>query len=143
MPISAAVTVYALCQIGNQNQTQKTAIVKILASVMDDKGETIEVRWLAATALLKLGKNVDSFFSAWNLPKPVANNWVGPGEAWIAYGIDLTRCYFDLYAARFLFAKGTEKGGSFEIFSMVRQLLTETRGKGAASPSPKPASTNR
>jgi HEAT repeat protein len=135
--------VYSLGKIGERNRTQKNAIVELLAWIMNDKRENLEVRWLAALTLIKLGKNVDAFFAARNLSKPVDNTWIDPGGAWVAYEINLLRCYFDLYADRFLLAEIREKGGSFEVFSMVHKLLSDLRSKGAAIPQPQPASTTR
>ena len=49
--------VFALGQIGRKNPANKKAIIKKLDTVMNDKSETVDVRWMAATVLMKMGNN--------------------------------------------------------------------------------------
>jgi hypothetical protein len=113
--------VYALGQIGKRNSASKATVIDTLTTVMNDKNEHPDVRWMAAASLENMGETAEKFFAEHNLPKPENEMCI---ESRFIDRFSVSD--FDLYAARCLYAAGGRGAGLSEIFNQIRALLSGT-----------------
>ena len=125
--------VYALGKVGQKSPAQKSVVTRILTRIMIDRAEPEGIRWLAAASLWKMGEGFGNFFLDHNLSKPENENCLPCN----------LNSYFDLYAARCLFAVRPPLGGGYELFKLVHDLMNKSSTPGSPAPQPQSAPAGR
>ena len=128
--------VYALGQIGKKDLASKATVIEILTKVMNDESEHLDVRWMAAASMAKMGKPVEQFFVDHNLPKPVNDVCIESRFIDRFLGND-----FDLYAGRCLYSAGGRGAGLAQIYQQIRVLLSGNLSSSSTTPKPAPSPT--
>jgi HEAT repeat protein len=104
-----------------KDKENKQKIVNALTAIVQNQQEDIDVRWMAATSLQKLGINQDSFFTKYNLVNPKTIKCPFP------YGQPphYTGLRFDRYSAQCYYDDRMGCGaGLSEIYSELRRRLS-------------------
>ena len=115
--------IYTLGNIGRKNSVSKPEVIDILTMVMNDNNEHIDIRWMAAASLEKMGK-ATNFFVQYNLPQPLDESCVD-----VRYIARFTSSQFDLYGGRCLPFHGGRGAGISELYQQIRALLSGTSSK--------------
>lgn len=124
---------YALGKIGNVLNTEekypnlKGKIVDILQSVVDDKTDNIEIRWMAAASLQMTGIKMDQFFIEKKLVNPATIKCQFPNglSHWLAYKSRTSGLAFDIYSGECFYDNRIGCGeGLAEIYNTLRRLLS-------------------
>ncbi len=128
---------YALGEIANssaddeneviiKDKDNKQKIVNALTVVVENQQEDIDIRWMAATSLQKLGINQDSFFTEYNLINPLTVKCPFPYSQLSRYRYGGLR--LDRYSAQCYYDERTGCGaGLAEIFSELRRRLSGSK----------------
>jgi HEAT repeat protein len=128
--------VYALGSIGNKYSASKEFVIEVLTKVMNDENEHLDVRWMAAASMAKMGKPVERFFVDHNLPEPVKDACIE--SRFIDRFLDSD---FDLYAGRCLYSMGGRGAGLAQIYQQVRVLLSGNLSSSSTTSKPEPNHT--
>jgi len=128
--------VYALGQIGKKYILSKATVIEILTTMMNDESEHLDVRWMAAASMAKMGKPVEQFFVEHNLPKPVEDVCIESRFVDVDLSSD-----FDLYAGRCLYHQGGRGAGLAQIYQQIRVLLSGNLSSSSTTPKPTPSPT--
>ncbi|MGK7892545.1 MAG: HEAT repeat domain-containing protein, partial [Xenococcus sp. (in: cyanobacteria)] len=123
---------YALGEIANstadnedlviiKDKDNKQKIIDALTVVVENQQEDIDIRWMAATSLQKLGINQDSFFTEYNLINPLTVKCPFqflqlPHYNGLRFHRYYVQCYYDV--------SGQCGAGFGEIYSELRRRLS-------------------
>ena len=126
---------YALGGIGDSSRSENVVVIDIgnrqkivnaLTVVVQNQQEDIDIRWMAATSLQKLGINQDSFFTEYNLINPLTV------KCSFSYSRlpdwHLGELFFDRYSAHCKHDYSIGCGdGMAEIYSELRRRLSRSK----------------
>jgi len=126
--------VYALGKIGKKDLASKATVIEILTKVMNDESEHLDVRWMAAASMAKMGKPVEQFFVEHKLPQSVKDVCIESRFIDRFLGSD-----FDLYSGRCLYYQGGRGAGLAQIYQQIRVLLSGNLSSSSTTPKPAPS----
>jgi HEAT repeat protein len=109
--------------VANEENSQiKKDTIKILTSIKNNKSDNLDIRWMAATSLQKIGINEDSFYTENNLINPVNTKCQYARRGFVA-GLS-----FDVYADQCIYDTHTGCGdGLSDVFNHLKGILPKKR----------------